>query len=139
MTSYKLSSDILVVAVLGRILFGILFLHFLRVRAQWYFTVSPLILIPLLKTRVTETVIVINGLGMQIERKGRYRIISNSDRFIPSDAIRAVFINEVFEGSHVVYVIQMVFNQTNEVGLVFKELRPQLPVLQEVWKSIKQL
>lgn len=137
--SFKLTGELNYTALVYRVGLVGLALYFYLKNAPWQLVLAPLLFIPMIRTRVSESVLIVKGLGVQFENRGRYRFASDYNRFIPSDAIRTVFINEVFEGSRVVYVVQVVLRETNEICLAFRELRPRLPVLREVWTSIKNI
>lgn len=137
-TSYKLTSDLDYIAALGQVFLFVIFIYTSLASPLWYLTLVPLLCIPVIRLHTTESVLVVTGLGVQLEERGRLRYWSDCDKFIAVDDIRAVFINEIFEGCQVNYVLQIIMKKSNEVCLAFRYLRPGAHTLRQVWKCIER-
>lgn len=108
----------------------------LKYQMSWWKAAALVMLALLLRCQVTEGVLAIAGLGLQLERKGRIVFWSDESRFFAKHTILGILINEVFEGFQVNYVLQIVINHANEMSLIFPQLRPGLPMIKEVWQNI---
>lgn len=97
------------------------------------------ILLVFLRSEVSERVLIIKGLGIQTEKRGRIRFCQDQTSFYPKNRMNAVVINEVFEGFRINYVLQMILKDQQELGLVFSVFRPKLSLLREVWLHINSV
>lgn len=93
----------------------------------------------LLRERVTESIKVIYGVGVQLDKCGPLKLLGPKTRFIPKNAIRETLINEIFEGHHVVYVIQIILKDSNKILLGFETMRTQIDFISKVWNDIQDI
>lgn len=136
---YKLSSDSAYLVILFQLL--VLGYTLVRVVVERYFVylAVPVIFFIILRPEVSERVLIIRGLGIQTEKRGRIRLFQDQSSFYPKNSMNAVVINEVFEGFRINYVLQMILKDQQELGLVFSSFRPKLKLLQDVWLHINSV
>ncbi|KAI1322711.1 GPI-GlcNAc transferase complex, PIG-H component-domain-containing protein [Xylariaceae sp. FL0255] len=59
-------------------------------------------------------------------------------RFIPTQKIRDVLINEAFVGFGVVYCLVIIVEGESDVVVVFPRLRPRRDVVEQVWRGVRE-
>lgn len=89
----------------------------------------------LLRPHVTETLLILRGLGVQTTTSSSTYLLSPSSRFIPTAQIQDVLVNEAFRGWEVRYYLCVVVREEKEVVVVFGKLLPGRRVCEEVWRG----
>ncbi|ROW17046.1 hypothetical protein VPNG_01012 [Cytospora leucostoma] len=111
-------------------------------------TVPAYILLPLcaallyattLRIHTTESLLVLRGLGIQTSSTGGSYLASwrAGTRFIPTEKIRDVLINEAFRGFAVRYYLVVVVDGEGEVVVVFPRLLPRRRIVEAVWRGVR--
>lgn len=91
----------------------------------------------LLRPHVTETLLILRGLGVQTTTSSSTYLLSPSSRFIPTAQIQDVLVNEAFRGWEVRYYLVVVVKAEREVVVVFGKLLPGRKVCEEVWRGAR--
>ncbi|PQE06625.1 gpi- c transferase complex protein [Rutstroemia sp. NJR-2017a BVV2] len=103
--------------------------------------ILPLLLLPLypLLTRphTHESLLILRHLGLQISSSPQTYLSTTKTRFIPSTKIQDIYINEVFKGFEVRYVLVVVVEGEGELLVVFERLLPGRRVLERVWRGAR--
>lgn len=109
--------------------------------------VFPLCLLLLYLTtqriHTTESLLVLRGLGIQTSSTvGNYLHHwpfegGKKTRFIPTEKIRDVLINEAFRGFGVRYYLVVVVDGEEDVVVVFPSLLPRRAVVERVWRGVR--
>ncbi|KAK2071784.1 hypothetical protein P8C59_006180 [Phyllachora maydis] len=96
----------------------------------------------------TESLLVLRGLGIQTASSrgsswswgGGWGCggVGRTTRFIPTEKIRAVLINEAFCGFQVIYYLIVVVEGEEEVVVVFPKLLPPRTVVESVWRGVRR-
>ncbi|APA09417.1 predicted protein [Sclerotinia sclerotiorum 1980 UF-70] len=106
--------------------------------------IPPLLLLPLtlltltlltLRTHTTESLLILRHLGLQISSSPKSYLSTTKTRFIPSQKIQDIYINEVFRNFEVRYVLVVVVEGEAELVVVFERLLPGRDVLERVWRG----
>jgi hypothetical protein len=79
-----------------------------------------------IRLRTTETLLVLRGLGVQVQ-----------GRFIPTENILDVLINEAFLGFEVRYYLAVIVEGEDDVVVVFPTLLPGRDVVEAVWRGLR--
>ncbi|KAI1438957.1 GPI-GlcNAc transferase complex, PIG-H component-domain-containing protein [Xylaria sp. CBS 124048] len=89
-----------------------------------------------------ESLLVLRGLGIQTRSSrgssGWWPWPSSSTRFIPTEKIRDVLINEAFRGFGVRYYLAVVVEGEPDVVVVFPSLLPCAAVVERVWRGVRE-
>jgi phosphatidylinositol glycan class H protein len=86
----------------------------------------------------SESLLVMRGLGVQTtETPGSY-LRAAATRFIPTEKIRDVFVNEAFRGFEVRYYLVVVVEGEEDVVVVFPGLLPGRKVVETVWRGVRE-
>ncbi|KAI2632106.1 GPI-GlcNAc transferase complex, PIG-H component-domain-containing protein [Hypoxylon sp. NC1633] len=85
-----------------------------------------------------ERLLVLRGLGIQTSSSGRTLFSSLRTRFIPTDKIRDVLLNEAFRGFEVRHCLVVVVEGEDELVVVFPTLLPRPRVLEKVWRGARE-
>ncbi|PKS09747.1 hypothetical protein jhhlp_004368 [Lomentospora prolificans] len=80
----------------------------------------------------TESVLVLRGLGIQTRPSE-----GGAARFIPTELIRDVLVNEVFVGFGVRYCLVVVVEGEEDMVVLFPKLKPRKDVVLKVWRGIR--
>lgn len=104
---------------------------------RWVVASLLFLIFTLLRSRKTENVLAIHGLGLQLDSKGYMRLLSGSSQFFGVQEIGGIFINEAFNGFGVVPVLQVAIPGANELHLVIKGLSPRLAQQQHIWLGLR--
>lgn len=109
--------------------------------------VFPLCLLLLYLTtqriHTTESLLVLRGLGIQTSSTGGNYLHhwpfegGKKTRFIPTEKIRDVLINEAFRGFGVRYYLVVVVDGEEDVVVVFPSLLPRRAVVETVWRGVR--
>lgn len=87
----------------------------------------------------TERLLVLRGLGMQTSTTGQglWGAWRPATRFIPTEKIRDVLINEAFRGFEVRYYLVVVVEGEEDVVVVFPRLLPRRKIVEAVWRGVR--
>ncbi|KAF5871875.1 putative phosphatidylinositol n-acetylglucosaminyltransferase protein [Botrytis fragariae] len=105
---------------------------------------SPLLLVPIslalllfltLRPHTSESLLILRHLGLQISSSPKTYLSTTKTRFIPSQKIQDIYINEVFSNFEVRYVLVVVVEGEGELVVVFERLLPGRAVLERVWRG----
>ncbi|KAI0131042.1 GPI-GlcNAc transferase complex, PIG-H component-domain-containing protein [Daldinia grandis] len=109
-------------------------------------SVPPWVLIPcsivalyLLSLRIgaEERLLVLRGLGVQTSSSGATVFSALRTRFIPTDKIQDILINEAFRGFEVRHYLIVIVEGEEHIVVVFPQLLPRPRVLEKVWKGAR--
>lgn len=89
------------------------------------------------RLHVTESVLVLRGLGIQTRSSGALWGLGDATRFIPTEQIRDVLVNEVFVGFGVRYVLVVVVEGEEDMVVVFPQLGGGKEVVLRVWRGVR--
>ena len=90
-----------------------------------------------LRLHTTEALLVLRGLGIQTSTSGATYLSGASTRFIPTENIQDILVNEAFRGFEVRYYLAVVVKDEAEVVVVFPELLPPRKVVEHVWRGAR--
>lgn len=92
-----------------------------------------------LRVHTTESLLVLRGLGVQTSSVGGSYLAGwrAGTRFIPTEKIRDVLINEAFRGVAVRYYLIVVVEGEDDVVVVFPRLLPGRTVVEAVWRGVR--
>lgn len=92
-----------------------------------------------LRVHTTESLLVLRGLGVQTSSVGGSYLAGwrAGTRFIPTEKIRDVLINEAFRGLAVRYYLVVVVEGEEDVVVVFPRLLPGRRVVEAVWRGVR--
>ncbi|KAK4224570.1 phosphatidylinositol N-acetylglucosaminyltransferase subunit gpi15 [Podospora fimiseda] len=82
----------------------------------------------------TESLLVLRGLGIQTSTGGWGR---QKTRFIPTEKIRDVLINETFRGFEIRYYLIVLVEGEEDVVVVFPRLLPRKKIVEAVWRGVR--
>lgn len=92
-----------------------------------------------LRVHTTESLLVLRGLGIQTSSAGGSYLVSHraGTRFIPTEKIRDVLINEAFRGFAVRYYLVVVVDGEDDIVVVFPRLLPGRRIVERVWRGCR--
>ncbi|KAL2759661.1 hypothetical protein ACRALDRAFT_2038475 [Sodiomyces alcalophilus JCM 7366] len=96
-----------------------------------------LVHLALRRLHVTERLLVLRGLGVQTSSSGGTYLSRNATRFIPTEKIRDVLINEAFRGFEVRHYLIVVVEGEEDVVVVFPRLLPRRHIVETVWRGVR--
>jgi len=87
----------------------------------------------------SESLLVLRGLGIQTSTPSGFPWGSwrPATRFIPTEKIRDVLINEAFRGFEVRYYLVVVVEGEEDVIVVFPRLLPRRKIVEAVWRGVR--
>ncbi|CAH1116526.1 unnamed protein product [Phaedon cochleariae] len=94
-----------------------------------FLIISIILMINVCWTSIEETVVIIKGLGVQIETK---YVLGSKSNFIPQEEVQTVFINEVIYRNRVLFMLTFLITNGNTKEILiplFVESLPHLPLL----------
>lgn len=91
----------------------------------------------LLRTHTTESLLVLRGLGIQTSSSSNTYLSSATTRFIPTEKIQDIFLNEAFRGFEVRYYLVVVVEGEDDVVVVFPKLLPRRHIVEKVWRGAR--
>ncbi|KAI1388938.1 GPI-GlcNAc transferase complex, PIG-H component-domain-containing protein [Hypoxylon trugodes] len=109
-------------------------------------SIPPWVLIPTslatlyllsLRVGIEERLLVLRGLGIQTSSSGATIFSSLKTRFIPTDKIQDVLINEAFRGFEVRHYLVVVVEGEEHVVVVFPRLLPRPRIVEKVWRGVR--
>jgi phosphatidylinositol glycan class H protein len=90
------------------------------------------------RIHTTETLLVLRGLGIQTASSAKTVLGGEgAARFIPTEKIRDVLINEAFRGFEVRYYLVVVVEGEENVVVVFPRLLPGRDIVEKVWRGAR--
>ncbi|KUI58649.1 Phosphatidylinositol N-acetylglucosaminyltransferase subunit gpi15 [Cytospora mali] len=100
---------------------------------------AALLYLTTLRIHTTESLLVLRGLGIQTSSTGGSYLASwrAGTRFIPTEKIRDVLINEAFRGFAVRYYLVVVVDGEEDVVVVFPRLLPRRRIVETVWRGVR--
>ncbi|KAJ9149390.1 hypothetical protein NKR23_g4452 [Pleurostoma richardsiae] len=90
-----------------------------------------------LRAHTTESLLVLRGLGIQTSSSGATYLGWAGTRFIPTEKIRDVLINEAFRGFEVRHYLVVVVEGEEELVVVFPRLLPRRRIVEAVWRGAR--
>jgi len=90
-----------------------------------------------LRLHTTESLLVLRGLGIQTSTSSATYLSSATTRFIPTEKIQDILVNEAFRGFEVRYYLVIVVEGEEEVVVVFPRLLPRRGVVETVWRGAR--
>ena len=78
------------------------------------------------------------GLGVQTSESPRTYLASSATRFIPTEKIRDILVNEAFRGFEVRYYLIVVVEDEEDVVVVFPGLLPRRRIVEQVWRGARE-
>ncbi|KAI1083706.1 hypothetical protein F5B20DRAFT_347209 [Whalleya microplaca] len=92
-----------------------------------------------LRIHTEERLLVLRGLGIQTSSsKGSVLGGRAVTRFIPTEKIQDVLINEAFRGFEVRHCLVVVVDDEEDVVVVFPRLLPRPRIVEKVWRGIRE-
>lgn len=85
----------------------------------------------------TESVLALRGLGLQTRSSTNTWGFGDATRFIPTEKIRDVLVNEAFVGFGVRYVLVVVVEGEEDMVVVFPRLGGGKEVVLRVWRGVR--
>lgn len=90
------------------------------------------------RVHTAESLLVLRGLGIQTSSTGgTFLTGTGSTRFIPTEKICDVLINEAFLGFEVRYYLVVVVEGEEELVVVFPRLLPGRRIVEAVWRGVR--
>lgn len=90
-----------------------------------------------LRPHTTESLLILRGLGIQTSSSSASYLSSNTTRFIPTEKIQDILVNEAFRGWEVRYYLVVVVEGEESVVVVFPRLLPRRKIVEEVWRGAR--
>ncbi|KAG5967307.1 hypothetical protein E4U57_000890 [Claviceps arundinis] len=96
------------------------------------------------RVHCTESLLVLRGLGVQTSESPSWGMSLGwgaggaATRFIPTEKIRDIFVNEAFRGMEVRYYLVVVVEGDGELVVVFPGLLPRRGIVEEVWRGARE-
>ncbi|OCK77933.1 hypothetical protein K432DRAFT_104648 [Lepidopterella palustris CBS 459.81] len=84
-----------------------------------------------------ESLLVLQGLGVQTSTSSPTYLSTATTRFIPTSSIQDIFIHEAFKGFEVRFYLAIVAEGEDDVVVVFPRLLPKRQILEEVWRGAR--
>jgi phosphatidylinositol glycan class H protein len=106
----------------------------------------PIILLPTsatilyllsLRLHTTESLLVLRGLGIQTSSSSDTFLSGSTTRFIPTEKIQDILVNEAFRGFEVRYYLVVVVEGEESVVVVFPRLLPRRQIVETVWRGVR--
>jgi phosphatidylinositol glycan class H protein len=97
-----------------------------------------LLYVALQRIHTEERLLVLRGLGIQTSSTSSTILGSAATRFIPTEKIQDVLVNEAFRGFEVRYYLVVVVEGEEDVVVVFPRLLPRREVVERVWRGVRR-
>lgn len=91
-----------------------------------------------LRFHAEESLLVLRGLGVQTSKSAGTYFASAATRFIPTEKIQDIFVNEAFLGFEVRYYLVVVVEGEDDVVVVFPGLLPRRKIVETVWRGARE-
>ncbi|OTB14676.1 hypothetical protein K445DRAFT_75535 [Daldinia sp. EC12] len=85
-----------------------------------------------------ERLLVLRGLGVQTSSSGATVFSPLKTRFIPTEKIQDILINEAFRGFEVRHYLIVVVEDEEHIVVVFPRLLPRPRMVEKVWKGARE-
>ena len=92
----------------------------------------------ILRIHTSESLLVLRGLGIQTSTSSTTYLGTASTRFIPTEKIQDILVNEAFRGFEVRYYLIVVVQGEDEVVVVFPRLLPRRDIVERVWRGARE-
>ncbi|KAB5586102.1 GPI-GlcNAc transferase complex [Coniochaeta sp. 2T2.1] len=89
------------------------------------------------RIHTTESLLVLRGLGIQTSSTSGTWLRGTATRFIPTEKICDVLINEAFKGFEVRYYLIVVVDGEEDLVVVFPRLLPGRKIVEAVWRGVR--
>ena len=90
-----------------------------------------------LRIHTEESLLVLRGLGIQTKTSSDTYLSTATTRFIPTQKIQDILVNEAFRGFEVRYYLVIVVEGEEEVVVVFPRLLPRRKIVETVWRGVR--
>jgi phosphatidylinositol glycan class H protein len=90
-----------------------------------------------LRLHTTESLLVLRGLGIQTSSSAETYLSTATTRFIPTEKIQDILVNEAFRGFEVRYYLTVVVDGEEDVVVVFPRLLPRRAIVEGVWRGVR--
>lgn len=100
--------------------------------------VAGLLYVLSLRVHATESLLVLRGLGVQTSERPASYLAATNTRFIPTEKIQDILINEAFRGFEVRFYLVVIVEGEEDVVVVFPGLLPRRDIVEEVWRGVRQ-
>jgi len=90
-----------------------------------------------LRIHATESLLVLRGLGIQTSTSSESYLSTSTTRFIPTEKIQDILVNEAFRGFEVRYYLVIVVQGEEDVVVVFPRLLPRRVIVEKVWRGAR--
>ncbi|KAJ0311676.1 hypothetical protein Brms1b_008122 [Colletotrichum noveboracense] len=91
----------------------------------------------LLRTHKTESLLVLRGLGIQTSSSSGSYLYAAATRFIPTEKIQDVLVNEAFKGFEVRYYLIVIVEGEEDLVVVFPQILPRKKIVERVWRGVR--
>lgn len=122
-------------------LIGQRLLRLIAETTEWWLLVPLGLLIVYLclkRDYVQESLLVVQGLGIQTSTSSAYYFLPATSTFIPTTQIQDIVIHEAFKGLEVRYYLAVIVENTTDVLVVFPSLLPRRELLEQVWRGSRK-
>ncbi|KAK2047519.1 GPI-GlcNAc transferase complex [Colletotrichum somersetense] len=89
------------------------------------------------REHTTESLLVLRGLGIQTSSTSGSYLSAAATRFIPTEKIQDVLVNEAFRGFEVRYYLIVVVEGEEDLVVVFPRLLPRKKIVETVWRGVR--
>ncbi|KAK8143418.1 hypothetical protein G3M48_007266 [Beauveria asiatica] len=90
------------------------------------------------RVHAEESLLVMRGLGVQTRESAASYFASAATRFIPTEKIRDILVNEAFRGFEVRYYLIVVVEGEEDLVVVFPGLLPRRRIVEAVWRGARE-
>ncbi|KAH6604880.1 GPI-GlcNAc transferase complex [Trichoderma cornu-damae] len=91
-----------------------------------------------LRVHAQESLLVLRGLGVQTSESPATYLAGAATRFIPTEKIQDILVNEAFLGFEVRYYLVVVVEGEEDVVVVFPGLLPRRRIVETVWRGVRE-
>ncbi|KAL7914569.1 putative GPI-15 component of glycosylphosphatidylinositol-N-acetylglucosaminyl (GPI-GlcNAc) transferase complex [Trichoderma velutinum] len=91
-----------------------------------------------LRVHKQESLLVLRGLGVQTCESPATYLAGAATRFIPTEKIQDILVNEAFLGFEVRYYLVVVVEGEEDVVVVFPGLLPKRKIVETVWRGVRE-
>lgn len=78
------------------------------------------------------------GLGVQTSESPKSYLAGTATRFIPTEKIQDILVNEAFRGFEVRYYLVVVVEGEDDLVVVFPGLLPRRAIVESVWRGARE-
>ncbi|KAJ6784125.1 hypothetical protein PWT90_07275 [Aphanocladium album] len=91
-----------------------------------------------LRVHAEESLLVMRGLGVQTRESPKSYFAGAATRFIPTEKIQDILVNEAFRGFEVRYYLIVVVEGEEDLVVVFPGLLPRRRIVEAVWRGARE-